>query len=870
MTTPEVGAKDTSACGCEEGSYFARSNSSGAYRCRACPAEGFDCPGFGALPLVLPGFYMPEGSARDVWEPRVFRCRSEEPCPGGEPGACSPFHDATEVACGVCESGAYEVGGVCQPCGSSTFENAAPLVVITLAAITCLAGFGFGINMSSGYQTHSLLNILALVSLIVSVAQTFCLFRELAITWFAPLDALLNIASFVSFELDATKFTCIFGVDPVQGYICRQCIAPAGMLVILLSLAVKRRIAKATHVVVEFVNTTGALLNALFISVLLSAVTPVVCYSHPGGHSASVRSNPSILCFASGAHTAMLVVGVFAVLIVPAPFGAFSAYLSWKFPELINSTRSQDLKLLQCGRFLFIRFKPEKYFFGPVQLLRSTLICFVPVFFTRMEHQVVLVMAVQLMFMLFQQALRPWRSDATNMIDGVLSAILVLVLMCASLANNVQADLRLIQPLSYVILAIFALLCLGALFVAAYHYFRRTPFYHHFICHHKAGAAAQARLLKMRLQALNNSSVFVDSDDLQNLDSLFDIVKSNVEELVVYLTRDTLTRPWCAGEIATAFQTGKVRVTAIWTDTFQPPEDWQIDAVESYVDISGMSKYGLVGHDIQEGFRRLLDSKTRIIKPPADVLSSSRLDFVVACLAERKPPLPKDLEPIPDQEDMLLVSVEKHNQEALAAASIFFGKVSDKLLEVGVSLACNLCDHSLEDFSAVSSAIGQARGVLIFLSGGTLRCLEQLLVISEAMHCADMEGNSSSVVPVLLPDSQFPGADYYKDVLPLLLPDHGDDLESLIQAFFKLIAAPLSTHASDEVLRAQASVILDRMVIGKAIRQQHSLFHTSSTFRRSVSEAARSTAAPWAESPRRRFRAAEDVRTRRNDPCLAC
>jgi hypothetical protein len=47
--------------------------------------------------------------------------------------------------------------------------------------------------------------------------------------------------------------------------------------------------------------------------------------------------------------------------------------------------------------------------------------------------------------------------------------------------------------------------------------------------------------------------VFIDSDYLQDLDRLFRIVAEHTQQLVVYLTDRTLTRPWCLGEIATAF-----------------------------------------------------------------------------------------------------------------------------------------------------------------------------------------------------------------------------------------------------------------------------------------------------------------------------
>ena len=75
------------------------------------------------------------------------------------------------------------------------------------------------------------------------------------------------------------------------------------------------------------------------------------------------------------------------------------------------------------------------------------------------------------------------------------------------------------------------------------------------ICHHKLEAGAYARMLEMFLldQPKVTRKVFVDSDDLSNLDRLFDIVGSNVETLVVLASKSVYVRPWCVGEIATAY-----------------------------------------------------------------------------------------------------------------------------------------------------------------------------------------------------------------------------------------------------------------------------------------------------------------------------
>eukprot|EP00971_Amphidinium_carterae_P299503 5950472-Amphidinium_carterae.1 len=91
--------------------------------------------------------------------------------------------------------------------------------------------------------------------------------------------------------------------------------------------------------------------------------------------------------------------------------------------------------------------------------------------------------------------------------------------------------------------------------------------YHFFICHHKADAAAQARYLKMVLQQLKTVHVFIDSDDLRDLDSLFDTIRTSVKNLVLYLTAETLLRPWCVAEVVTSTN-AKVQILPVQTPEF--------------------------------------------------------------------------------------------------------------------------------------------------------------------------------------------------------------------------------------------------------------------------------------------------------------
>jgi hypothetical protein len=95
-----------------------------------------------------------------------------------------------------------------------------------------------------------------------------------------------------------------------------------------------------------------------------------------------------------------------------------------------------------------------------------------------------------------------------------------------------------------------------------------------FICHHKVGSGAYARLLKLALKASNKvrRNIFVDCDNLHNLDTLFDFVANDTETLVVIGTKEVFSRPWCAGEITMACS-GNIPTVLVRMPDYEPPDE---------------------------------------------------------------------------------------------------------------------------------------------------------------------------------------------------------------------------------------------------------------------------------------------------------
>ena len=95
----------------------------------------------------------------------------------------------------------------------------------------------------------------------------------------------------------------------------------------------------------------------------------------------------------------------------------------------------------------------------------------------------------------------PWRVNQANQLDCILGATTLLVVCLTSLfLDDDQKDMTAIAWIGFVMVLTMVAMVPGALAFGIYRkYFRSTMPYQFFLCHHKSGAGAYTRLLKMYL-----------------------------------------------------------------------------------------------------------------------------------------------------------------------------------------------------------------------------------------------------------------------------------------------------------------------------------------------------------------------------------
>ena len=642
----------------------------------------------------------------------------------------------------------------------------------------------------------------------------------------------LQVARLSVFNLDLQllRIGCIMPPNPLLEYCSSQVMLIAIGILVLATLLVKQRFVK-TDIAPEFINTVCSIFNTFFIGIVILCASPLICYEQPGNRSSMINS-PSVLCFEGGLHSGMLAMGLATFVILPLPYVAVCSYGTFKFRAVVRGSGAS--KYLKTLRFLYVRFTQDRYYYGLILLMRNFSICITPVCLKETTAQIMCMAIVLLMFECIQNRLHPWRGGGVNVLHTAIQVTLIVLLIGARLVTaGATATFKTIGALCASSLATCFGFCLGlGLYCKLME--RRTS-YDAFVCHHKADGAAQSRLLKMALMSAGFKNVYLDSDNLRDLNELFDVVKSQVQRLVVYLTRDTLRRAWCAGEIATAFRASKSLSLPVYTPSFVKPTEESMQNLGSYVDESGCSlaQYGIMWNVVGEAFRSLLDDETQSIRITQTIRFAREFDFVATAILNlgSMPEWTGDPQPLPGEAGRVVISAEPGNVEAVAAAGILSYKLMNKLFHIkDADSLCLVHEKDTGDKNQLCSLVACARAVVVLLSQGSMESIDQVLVMVTAMSSrTQTTGAANNSIPMSLPGFIFPDRQRMQSIVVKVCGDLQAEAQDHMANFFKLIATPLSTHASDAILETQAIDVARRIptrFVQQAMRHQGYIWHS--------------------------------------------
>ena len=179
--------------------------------------------------------------------------------------------------------------------------------------------------------------------------------------------------------------------------------------------------------------------------------------------------------------------------------------------------------------------------------------------------------AVLLTSTAIQAHLCPWRTARANLVDFLLTSFLLVTLLGAAplLQTSHKDALAVLSWMLCIPVLGILVVALGALARAAMTHFQKRLLFGIFLCHHKGGAGSLCRLMKILIARHTSTRVFLDCDQLENLDFLFDIIRTSTKSVVVVLTPELLRR---ASWLATA------RLSKYASVTFPASVVWQAQA----------------------------------------------------------------------------------------------------------------------------------------------------------------------------------------------------------------------------------------------------------------------------------------------------
>merc|ERR1719321_1675418 len=205
---------------------------------------------------------------------------------------------------------------------------------------------------------------------------------------------------------------------------------------------------------------------------------------------------------------------------------------------------------------------------------------------------------------------KPWRVRLVHDADAVMSFCLLVILLCGALVTDPVTSSAWDGATQFSLI-FFCSLFLGLLVpivIGLKNKFFRRKKYDFFLCHHKGGGGALARWVQMLLTQRTNGDIFLDSDCLEDLENIFDMVKSDTKNVLVLLTKDTLRRMWCAGEIASAFKNEVNVIKLVCDDFVEFSDDFFTEELPQYFSaeqLADLANGGISFQDIESAYRQL-------------------------------------------------------------------------------------------------------------------------------------------------------------------------------------------------------------------------------------------------------------------------
>eukprot|EP00435_Cladocopium_sp_Y103_P061889 s217_g23.t1 len=379
----------------------------------------------------------------------IYRCR--EHCPGGAPGTCSAGR--VGVTCAECPVGSFAWGdGTCSPCAEWNLS----LWMMGGGVVLLLCIFPAYAVLTEPYSPKIGVTGVAwsLLGLIIEIAQNLQVVSTAPTSWPPLMVGITSSVNGLSSSLSGLRgLACIGHAGVVTMYACQVLIFPAVIGILLLTFGVTKllpfvtrtcscpgarrmmaccgRLARFCRIppLPERAYTwtwfgtaclTGKFCQLTFPTMANVGLSPMMCYSHPGGQMYSLMKYSNTFC-GTGDQVVMVWLGA-SLLGLTFSFLVLCIWAGLRAPTLSDQGQA-------AAKFLFADFRPDVAWFGVVMLARGLLLSLPSVVAPDSPNvQLVLMHSVILVSLVFQAYFQPWKSSALNLVDTMSQSLFLTLL----------------------------------------------------------------------------------------------------------------------------------------------------------------------------------------------------------------------------------------------------------------------------------------------------------------------------------------------------------------------------------------------------------------------------------------------------------
>jgi len=424
-----------------------------------------------SFPKVLPGYWADATLSKEQMVEQLFKCTSEERCPGGAPGTCADHMEW--LSCGRCAEGYYHEGEICKHC-----EGSAVLLVLMYMLGFIIIGVLMRLWNSKAAHVEVAEGVLAsiTVGLMINFVQTMGILGRLSFDFPTHLLDAFKFLEIFLFDMSILRPGCLVP-DSLGSYYASALTFPPYLLGACVTwygiYRTGRMVTKRFYPLTwdATLNSVGMLTQMIFISMAMSVFSIWECAQNPSG-KATLNAVPYTICY-EGEHIGLVAVGcIIAIFYLLLPVACYIRAV------ILLPSYVFDRSFALRYKSIYFKFNPCLWWYGFLHMLRSLGLALVPILSENLFTQYMLMLLIIIGFAFIHLKFEPYVDGWANNLESYETFCLIFILLlCAWFitdggeVSKTDSDDSTAQTIAILILITMISCILGLLLVTFYGWF---------------------------------------------------------------------------------------------------------------------------------------------------------------------------------------------------------------------------------------------------------------------------------------------------------------------------------------------------------------------------------------------------------------